>query len=119
MSNKLSVVRKGFFFRIHGVLHCAVIHLFASFADAIAVPAPANITPPSPAFGNAALVSFRSFWQNPGMNPDSHEQFPVSLDDATKAKVDEAVAATGLTVAEVLRLAIESGLRVMETTRQN
>lgn len=53
------------------------------------------------------------------MNPDTHEELPVTLDDATKAKLDEAVAATGLTVGEVLRLAIESGLRVMETDRQN
>jgi hypothetical protein len=73
----------------------------------------------SPAFGNAALVSFRSFRQNPGMNPDTHEEIPVTLDEATKAKLDEAAQATGLTVAEVLRLAIEAGLRVMESARQN
>jgi hypothetical protein len=72
----------------------------------------------SPAFGNAALVSFRSFRPNRGMNPDD-EQFPITLDEATQAKLDEAVAATGLTVGEVLRLAIESGLRVMETARNN
>lgn len=51
------------------------------------------------------------------MNPDTHEELPVTLDDATKAKLDEAVAATGLTVGEVLRLAIETGLRAMESAR--
>ena len=45
------------------------------------------------------------------MNPESHEEFPVTL--------DEAVAATGLTAGEVFRLAIETGLRVMESARQN
>ena len=45
------------------------------------------------------------------MNPESHEESPVTL--------DEAVAATGLTPGEVLRLAIETGLRVMESARQN
>ncbi|RFC52225.1 MAG: Ribbon-helix-helix protein, copG family [Verrucomicrobia bacterium] len=52
------------------------------------------------------------------MNPD-HEEFPVTLDDATKAKLDEVVTATGLPAGEVLRLAIETGLRVMESARQN
>jgi hypothetical protein len=75
--------------------------------------------PQSPAFGNAALAHSSAIRQNSGMNPDSHEEIPVTLDEVTKAKLDEAVAATGLTVAEVLRLAIESGLRVMETDRQN
>ena len=67
--------------------------------------------PSIPACGNVALVDFRSIWQNPGMNPESHEEFPVTL--------DEAVAATGLTAGEVFRLAIETGLRVMESARQN
>lgn len=53
------------------------------------------------------------------MNPESHEEFPVTLDEATKAKLDEAVAATGLTAGEVLRLAVEAGLRAMESARQN
>lgn len=53
------------------------------------------------------------------MNPDTHEEFPVTLDEATKAKVDEAAQATGLTVADVLRLAIEAGLRGMESAREN
>jgi hypothetical protein len=53
------------------------------------------------------------------MNPDSHKQPPITLDDATQAKLDEAVAATGLTPGEVLRLAIETGLRVMESARDN
>lgn len=73
----------------------------------------------APECGNVALVDFRSIWQNPGMNPESHEEFPVTLDEATKAKLDEAVAATGLTAGEVFRLAIETGLRVMESARQN
>jgi hypothetical protein len=73
----------------------------------------------SPAFGNAALAYSSAIRQNPGMNPDTHEEIPVTLDEATKAKADEAAQATGLTVAEVLRIAIESGLRVMETDRQN
>jgi hypothetical protein len=46
-------------------------------------------------------------------------RIPVTLDAATKAKLNEAVAATGLTEGEVLRLAIESGLRVMETARDS
>ena len=53
------------------------------------------------------------------MNPDTHEEFPVTLDDATKAKLDEAAEATGLTPGDVLRLAIEAGLRAMEPDRQN
>ena len=53
------------------------------------------------------------------MNPDSHEEFPVTLDDATKAKLDEAIASTGLTAGDVLRLAIETGLHVMESARRN
>jgi hypothetical protein len=65
------------------------------------------------------LVDFRSIRQNLGMNPDSYEAFPVTLDDATKAKLDEAIAATGLTAGEVLRLAIETGLRAMETARDS
>jgi hypothetical protein len=65
------------------------------------------------------LVDFRSIWQNLGMNPDFHEEIPVTLDEATKAKLDEAAQVTGLTVGEVLRLAIETGLRVMESARQN
>jgi len=43
---------------------------------------------------------------------------PGTLNDATKAKLDEAVAATGLTVGDLLRLAIETGLRAMETAPQ-
>ena len=57
--------------------------------------------------------------QNLVMNPDSHEEFPVTLDDATKAKLDEAIASTGLTAGDVLRLAIETGLHVMESARRN
>lgn len=78
-----------------------------------------NALPSTPACGNVALVDFRSIWQNLGMNPDSHEEIPVTLDEATKAKLDEAVAATGLTAGDVLRLAIEAGLGVMESDRQN
>jgi hypothetical protein len=32
------------------------------------------------------------------MKPDSHEEIPVTLDEATKAKLDEAVEVTGLAV---------------------
>jgi hypothetical protein len=46
------------------------------------------------------------------MKPDSHEEIPVTLDEATKAKLDEPVE-------EVPRHAIETGLRAMETARQN
>ncbi len=48
------------------------------------------------------------------MKPDSHEEIPVTIDEATKAKLDEAIASTGLTAGDVLRLAIETGLRAME-----
>ena len=51
------------------------------------------------------------------MIPDSYEEIPVTLDEATKAKPDEAAQVTGLTVGDVLRLAIETGLRVMESAR--
>lgn len=78
-----------------------------------------NIAPPPAACGRVALVDFRPIRQNPGMNPDSHEEFPVTLDDATKAKLDEAIASTGLTAGDVLRLAIETGLHVMESARRN
>ena len=72
-----------------------------------------------PECGRRALVDFRPIRQNLGMNPDSHEEFPVTLDDATKAKLDEAIASTGLTAGDVLRLAIETGLHVMESARRN
>ncbi len=52
------------------------------------------------------------------MNPDD-EQFPITLDDATQAKLDEAAQATGLSVDDVLVLAIETGLKSLEQTRQN
>ena len=78
-----------------------------------------NIAPPPAACGRVALVDFRPIRQNLGMNPDSHEEFPVTLDDATKAKLDEAIASTGLTAGEVLRLAIETGLRAMEPARDS
>jgi len=45
------------------------------------------------------------------MNPESHEESPVTL--------DEAVAATGLTAGDVLCLAIEAGLGVMEWARDS
>jgi hypothetical protein len=72
-----------------------------------------------PECGRLALVDFRSIRQNLGMNPDSHEEIPVTLDEATKAKLDEAVEVTGLTAGEVLRLAIETGLRAMEPARDS
>jgi hypothetical protein len=53
------------------------------------------------------------------MNPDSHEQFPITLDEATKSKLDEAAQATGLSVEDVIILAIETGLKSMEQTREN
>jgi hypothetical protein len=53
------------------------------------------------------------------MKPDSHEEIPVTLDEATKAKLDEAVEVTGLTAGEVLRLAIETGLRAIEPARDS
>jgi hypothetical protein len=53
------------------------------------------------------------------MNPDTHEEIPVTLDEATKAKLDEAAQATGLSVDDVLVLAIETGLKSLEQGRQN
>ncbi len=53
------------------------------------------------------------------MNPDTHEEIPVTLDEATKSKLDEAAQATGLSVADVLVLVIENGLKSLETARHN
>jgi hypothetical protein len=82
---------------------------------------PPDTHPPPPVgsqCGVVALVDFRSIRQNPGMNPDD-EQFPITLDDATQAKLDEAAQATGLSVDDVIVLAIETGLKSLEQTRQN
>jgi hypothetical protein len=68
--------------------------------------------------GAVSLVEFRAIWQTQGMNPDD-EQFPITLDDATKAKLDEAAQATGLSVDEVIVLVIETGLKSLEQGRQN
>jgi hypothetical protein len=47
------------------------------------------------------IADFRSIRQNPGMNLASPVDFPVTLNEATKAKLDAAVAETWLTVGAV------------------